>query len=278
MRARAVAASLAVLALAHLAAAQLTEKAAIAELKAATKDALKSFKAAGSEATKALNTDLGEFEGLLSDSTTPSDAVGNMDNRVLPFVEAMNTTYEQAVSAANSAASQLLNTLGGDPPADFVYGSGGVLDDFRASLGKAAVKLHDSALKRLAKTQAKAEKVSNLALEVELRMPAQEVSEAVEANAVTAVGQGARLDFVVAASVLGTANDVTIAISGSTSDTSNTVDVGLHDKSGIVSTGGFLPDSDGRFTGTLSSQQEHGFVAFVKQGGPVESTIDIGAH
>jgi len=281
---RALAASLAVLFLAHAATAQLTDKQAVAQVKAATKSELKTFKQAGADALKTLNTDLGEFDGMLTDSITTGVVIGNLQNRVLPFVVAVNTAFADAVKNVDGATSDALvalangGSLAGVYPDDLYYGTGGALDDFRAALNKAAAKLHDSAAKRLAKTVTLAEKISNIAIVAELRLPSLEQAEAVDQASVTFMGETARLDLVLTVSSLGTANDGLFFFAGSTADLSDTVDVGYFNQDGIASVGAFLPDSDGRFAGSLASGHEGGDIAFVKQKAVLTSTIAIGVR
>src|SRR5262249_23348921 len=108
---RTFAASLAVLALAHAAAAQITEKEAVAEVKASTKAELKTFKSAGADALKTLNSDLADFEGTLTDATTTDTVLGTLANKVDAFIASVNTAFTDAVQNVDGATANTLDTL-----------------------------------------------------------------------------------------------------------------------------------------------------------------------
>ena len=279
---RTLAASLALLALAHAAAAQLTEKQAVAELKAASKDQLKTFKQAGADAISALNDALAGVEGELSGSTLPTPFAEAVNQAVLGFLVSVEGAYEDASFGFGDSGAQTLQslggggTLGGVYPKDFVPGAGGVIDQFHVALDKAAAKLHDAAVKRLAKTAAKAEKVAGLALAVELRLPSRELSQMVDQNSVQSLGEGARLDAVVAASLEGAVHDGVIEVSGTTTDLADDIDVGIESAAGSLSSGATSVPVGGRFGVELLSLPEGACIAFVKQAGLPFSTVSIG--
>jgi hypothetical protein len=281
---RILVASAALLALVHAAAAQISDKQAVAQVKTATKAQLKTFKQAGSAALATLGSKLGDFEKTLTDSTTPATVATNMDTIVKPFLESMHEAYIAAVFNVDSSASQALESLAGGGnlqglyPKDLYYGTGGVLDDYRASLRAAVAKVHDAAQKRLAKTSKLAEKVSNLALEVTLRLPVLDGDESVDQNNVTPLGTSARIDYIASVSSLDAANDAVFHMAGLTSNIAVNVDLGLFSGDGILDTGLIPTDGEGHFEASFNGVHEGGYVAFVKQGGQFASTVPVGVR
>src|SRR5262249_33240537 len=153
-------------------------------------------------------SDLAALEGTLTDSLDPDFMSGQLQDRVLPFVEAVNTAFSNAVQNVDGTTQAVLEALAdgsdlhGVFPVDLYYGSGGALDNFRTALNKDAAKLHDSAVKRLAKTAALVEKKSSLAVVLELRLPSFERAESVDQADVTSLEDAARLDLVICVSAL----------------------------------------------------------------------------
>jgi hypothetical protein len=270
---RVLAASLSLLTLAQAAAAQITDKQAVAQVKLTSKAQVKAFKQNGAAALGTLDAALKSAEAQLGPGSDVGTVTSQVGTAAITFVSTMNTDYANAIDLTDSAAMQALvslangGNLNGLYPKDLYFGTGGVLDAHRKSMATAALKLRDAARKRLAKTQTLAEKQAGIGLIVEVDLPTVVDARTVNQDDEFGFGERSRFDVVVSASKLDTANDGVLIIAGATDNTDDGVSVGFDGPSSVTDSAGVTPDpSTGRFLAFFTSQPEGGYAVWAKQG------------
>jgi hypothetical protein len=280
---RLLATSLLLLALAPALLAQITEKQALAQLKAANKEQLKLFKQAGKDALSALETALDAMDKDGLGGATPLEAANVVADVVIPFVDSVNFAHASAfystVSAAEDTLVALANgaDLAGVYAPDYYFGTGGTLDDGRDALDKEAAKLRASALKRIEKSLAKAEKSEGLAFALELRLPTRELATGLTQYGGLGIGQGPSFDVMISVSSLEAGHDGVMLLAGATDESSDQVLVrrmlGADDVSASV------PVVNLRFTATFTDLKEGGYAISATQGtAPDTSTSSLGVR
>lgn len=271
------------LALTPPARAQLTDKQAVAEVKAAGKSELANFKQLGKAALAALDADLKVIEADLDDATTVNLFSSAVAGAATDFLDTMHpawTTAFQQVAVQTSVALTGLQGGGADGvyPEALYKGAGGVPDAFRKSMLKAASKVRDAARKRLAKCAALAEKQAGLALTAQLELPT--VAAAYAANpgeAVSAV-EGARIDLVLAVSALDALDDGQLVIAG-TSPSLDDVTISWTRTFAESDSTVIEPPKTGRFSADFSGLKEGSYVVAVVQGVPGQDSVgEIGVR
>ena len=149
---------LVLLLLAPVASAQLTDKQATKELRAAAKDSLKAVKDAIDTARDDAMDAIKAYEDALKNNGFDEVATLELFGQLHDFMgSVMDGTRDEAF-LLGEAASELLNQID-DPnvglgiyPRDFQSGTDGLLDDTRAKMEQAAEKALDQVFKRLDKT------------------------------------------------------------------------------------------------------------------------------
>jgi hypothetical protein len=282
MRAVILAVAVTLAAVASPAAGQAAEKQAVAAVKAAGKEQLKAFKQVGAMALSVLDSTLDIVDAELAADSAGGTLGEGMAAAIVDFLVDLDEPYGEAILAVEQAAADALATLadGGDLaglyPEDLYAGTGGALDDARARLEKEGQKLRKAALKRIAKTSAKADKVANIAVTVKLLFPAYPYTTAVNQGETVVLTQTIRIDFALAASDLDEAADGFLFASGFTVANEDVefafFRTGL--ESGEVVATEASPD---RFTGSFQSMVEGGYALFTKQGSAQNAdTLAIG--
>jgi hypothetical protein len=276
---RTLAASLALLALTPSALASPASK-AVAVVKASTKAHLKEFKQAGAAALAELDTELDTLDGTFTTDTTPIEAAAAVTDALTVFLDAVAAAYANAVTGVISDAEEALHTfadgadLHGLYPDDFYYGTGGALDDSKATMDKEAGKLRTAALKRIDKTFAKAE-AAGLGFAVHLRLPSRDLGNQIDADGGFGIVQSATIDLVLSVSRLADASDGVLVVSGPSDTTGDVTVIRQH----------FL-DADEvsvscitRFVATFTGLVEGGYTVGAHQGtGEPASTDSIGVR
>jgi hypothetical protein len=270
---RSSAALLAALVLVPSLAAQISDKQAVAEVKTTSKAQIKAFKQNGAAALGTLDAALKSAEAQLGPASDLSTVTTQVGTAAITFVSTMNTDYANAIDLTASAAMQALvalangGNLTGLYPKDLYFGTGGVLDAHRKSMAAAALKLRDAARKRLAKTQALAEKQAGLGLIVEVDLPTVADAHTVNQDDNFGFGERSRFDVVVSASKLDTAHDGVLIIAGSTDNTDDGVSVGFDGPNGSTNSVDATADvSTGRFLALFTGEPEGGYGVWAKQG------------
>ena len=276
---RTFAASLALLALLPAVQASPTSK-AVATVKASIKAHLKEFKQAGATALADLDSALDTLDGTFTDATTPTEAAAAVSDAVTTFLDAVLTAHADAVFGVDGDADQALHVLAdganlhGLYPDDFYYGTGGALDASRATMGKETGKLRAAALKRLAKSFAKAE-AAGLGFAVELQLPSRDLGDQVDADGGFVIIQSATIDLVLSVSRLAVANDGVLVVSGPSGTDGDVTVIRQH----------FLDDDEvevpciSRFVATFEDLVEGGYTVGAHQGtGEPASTGSIGVR
>lgn len=211
---------LAVLVLATASLAQLTEKQAVAQVKADCKEQLAEFKALGKAALASLDADLKIVEAGLDEATTVSsfgNAVLSAHTDWLDTVhEAWSTALQQMALSTTTALGQFANgsQLEGIYPGSLYSGAGGVLDLHRKALAKSLAKLRDGAAKRLAKCAALAAKDAGLLLTTRLELPALRLMKGANQGELQSMDDGLGLDLVLAVSAADTSDDGFLGVTG----------------------------------------------------------------
>jgi hypothetical protein len=261
------------LVLAPAALAQITEKQAVAQVKTTSKAQIKAFKQNGAAALATLDAALKSAESQLAPASDVGTVTTEVGNAAIAFVSTMNADYVNAIDLTDSASMQALvslangGSLNGLYPKDLYFGTGGVLDAHRKSMEAAALKLRDSARKRLAKTQSLAEKKAGISLIVEVELPTVLDARTVNQTDDFGFGERSRFDVLVSASKLDTAHDGVLIIAGSTDNTDDGVSVGFDGPNGLSDDVGATPDpGTGRFLGFFTSVPEGGYGVWAKQG------------
>jgi hypothetical protein len=273
---------LALLVLSAPALAQLTEKQAVAEVKAAGKSALSEFKQLGKASLASLDAELKVIEAGLDDTTTVATFSSGVSNALIEFLGTLDDAWETSLLGFGLATTTAMAQLDGGG-ADGVYpesvyaGAGGVVDAFRKSLLKAAHKVRDAAIKRLAKCAAKAEK-AGLALTVRLELPATAVAYFANPGASGPLNEDARIDLALAVSALDTLVDGSLVVSGTT---------GLAEDVTVTWARSFAeedsvsvePEVSGRFLASFTALKEGSYAVGAVQGtGLLDAVADIGVR
>ncbi|HEX5009218.1 MAG TPA: hypothetical protein VFY71_02360 [Planctomycetota bacterium] len=253
---------------------------AVAAVKASNKAHLKELKQAGAAALTELDAQLDALDGTFATDTTPSDAAAAVGDALIGFVDAVEAAYGSAVNGVVNDANEALHAfadgeiLHGLYPVDFYYGTGGVLDDSKATMDKEAGKLRVAALKRIGKTIAKAE-AAGLGFAVELRLPSRDKGNQVDADGGFEIIQSATIDLVLSVSRLADANDGVLVVSGISDDSDDVTVLRQHFLDAEVAS---VP-CDPRFIATFTGLAEGGYTVGVQQGtGEPASTGSIGVR
>jgi hypothetical protein len=272
MRIDLVLGSVLVLSALHPVAAQISEKEAIAQVKAATKAQVKAFKQNAAAALTTLDASLDTLDDLLTESTDAATVASQFTGMAIEYMASINEAYVGAKSLVADAASLSLDALadGGDLqglyPEDFSYGSGGALDKARAQLQHVGIKSRDAAQKRLAKSAALAEKVAHVAITCRLDFPQRANPQAVNQGDSPVVSQACTLDVVVGVSDLDVADDGILLFAGATAETGTDVTVGYTGPAFASEIATTDPDpGTGRFLGVFTSLPEGGYAVFANQ-------------
>jgi hypothetical protein len=250
-----------VLLLAPASLAQLSEKQAVAQVKAECKQQLAEFKALGKAAAASLDADLKLVEAGLDENTT----VSSFGNAVLSasadwsetVFEAWSTALQQGALSTSTALGQLANggQLEGVYPESLYSGAGGVLDLQRKALAKSLVKLRDGAAKRLAKCATLAEKDAGLLLTTRLELPALRLMKGANQGELQSMDDGLGLDLVLAVSAADTADDGFLGVTGVCSSL-DVVTVHWFRGFSADDSADVEPVVSGRFTATFSGLKE----------------------
>ena len=252
---------LAVLALAPASLAQLTEKEAVAQVKADCKAQLGEFKALGKAALASLDADLKIVEASLDENTTVSsfgNAVLSASTDWLDTVhEAWSTALQQMALSTTTALGQFANggQLEGIYPASLYSGAGGVLDLQRKALAKSLAKLRDGAAKRLAKCAALAAKDAGLLLTTRLELPALRIMKGANQGELQSMDDGVGLDLVLAVSAEDTSDDGFLGVTGVCASL-DIVTVAWFRGFAADDSADVEPAVSGRFTATFSGLKE----------------------
>jgi len=276
---RALATCLVLLALVPSALADPGSK-AVAAVKASNKAHLKEFKKAGAAALAELDAQLDALYGTFATDTTPTAAALAVGDALIVFADAVEEAYGSAVNGVVNDANEALHALAdgeilhGLYPVDFYYGTGGVLDDSKATMDKQAGKLRVAALKRLDKSFAKAE-AAGLGFAVELRLPSRDMGNQVDADGGFGIIQSATIDFVLSVSRLADANDGVLVVSGISDDSDDVTVLRQH----FLDAEEASVPCDTRFVAAFTGLAEGGYTVGVRQGtGEPASTDSIGVR
>ena len=275
-----------VLVFAPAALAQLTEGQALAQVKAASKTQLATFKATTKAALATLNTDLAAIEDQMGGEDHPSDIALFVGNATVTFYTSAENAFSNAIEQMAGAVAGVLgdladgNDLEGNYPASAYAGSGGVLDAHRKALHKAALKVRDAAVKRLAKTAKLVESELGFSMNVRLNFPAAALAFAVNQQTSSQIDEGARINLVIALSELDQSADGVIMVEGTTGSTADDVSVAWRREFGETATADVSADgATGHFQKSFSGLVEGGYAISVQQtAGPVHDVAEIGVR
>jgi len=270
------------------AAAQISEKQAVAQAKSALKGQLGVLKGSGKAALATLNATLKLLEQTLSPATDATTFTSQVAVATITCVTGINEAYEQASGLFDASTVLALQAVadGGDLeglyPLDFYAGAGGLRDTGHAQLLKVVAGLQAQALKRLAKTIKLAEKESALGLTVRLRLPVDPAESASNPTGGLSAGLAGRIDLLLAGSSLELQDDGLIVVAGFAGSTFDPVEcwalggVSISDSvAADPSTGRFLLVLDNSSSGL----PEGNYVVVTEQGdSPFISTMAIGVR
>jgi len=259
--------------------AQLTEKQAISQAKAAGKVQVSLFKQIGKTALAGLDANLDNLEAALDESSAVGTVALNAGVSAIEFVVDMNDAYRDAVLQMAAAESTALvefadgEDLHGVYPEAFYTGTGGLMDAHRKSLLKAATKLRDSANKRLAQFAKKAEDLAGIAVIGRVELPTAKVASALNQPGYNEVGEGLRLDCVLAASALDTAIDGIMVVGGASGDTASDATVTWFREQAETEAALVSVSDDGRWSALFSALKEGNYVVGAEQGALVATDL-----
>lgn len=277
---------LALLLVAPLSSAELTIPQALSQLKSASKTQLATFKADTKTALATLNTDLAAIEDTMRGEDHPSDIALFVGNATVTFYTSAENAWSNAVEQMSAAVAGVLgdladgSDLAGIYPASAYAGSGGVLDAHRKSLLRAALKVRDSAVKRLAKTAKLVESELGFSMNVRLNFPAAALAFSVNQQTSSQIDEGARINLVIALSALDESADGVIMVEGTTGSTADDVSVAWQREFGETATDDVSADgATGHFQKSFSGLVEGGYAISVRQtAGPVHDVAEIGVR
>jgi hypothetical protein len=275
-----------VLLLAPATLAQVTEAQAVAQVKSAAKTQLATFKSTTKAALATLDTALTEIEAGLDPEDHPSDIAMLIGDALVTFYTSAENAWSNAIEVSGDAAAGALGDLadGGDLagqyPASLYAGSGGVLDAHRKAVLKAATKLREAAVKRLAKTASRCEKLRGFSLNVRLSLPAAALAFSVNQQTTSQIDEGPRLNVLIAMSALDATEDGVILVEGTSGDESDDATVSWRRTFGETDSEDVDVDlSSGHFQALFLGVLEGGYAVSVQQtAGPVHDVAEIGVR
>lgn len=144
-------------------AAQVDDKAAVAQFKEDTKPLLKDFKSASNELKGVLTDAIEAFEDDLPGAADPVATADTLAEAVQSFHSGLRGLLLDVSLGADTAWQEALAANAGGTPLDGIYpeglvsGDGGAVDDFRQSVDKQVAKIVSSLNKRLDKAEKSAE-------------------------------------------------------------------------------------------------------------------------
>ena len=266
----------------HAAPAQSIESRQLAALRSACKAELKTLKQTGAAAAVLFDAQLDALALQLSASSETDFVVGQLAVSATALMQSLNMAFAQELTSIEIDAAAALQAVGGQDdlagsyPADLRYGSGGLLDDNRARALKAASKVRDAAVKRLAQFAKQAQLEAGLDVVALLRFPTREIATAVNQDEIRTLRQTATIDVVIAASALGLAHDGAVFVAGSTGYASDDVTVGYFRDGATTAESLVAPSISGRFSFTFTGLEEGGYAVYVMHdAGFMDSTAGI---
>jgi hypothetical protein len=276
---------LVVLALGTPAVAQVTEKEAVKQVEATSKVQLKAFKQNAAAALATLDASLKGLEATLPEDAEAAEVCAIVGSAASEFLATLNDAADDAKAVVDFAAKDAMNAIAdgadleGLYPEALYYGGGGVLDKHRAAVTKAGAKSRDAAVKRLAKTATKLEKVASIALGFELRFPTRPNAIAITQGGLGGLAHTATLDLIVSASDLDLQDDGALFLAGQAGFESdvelNFSTTGVDDSIDATPSPGTL-----RIQALFQSLPENGYVVGCRQGddGAQGDTGEIGVR
>jgi hypothetical protein len=202
----------------------------------------------------------------------------------LEFLDTLNDAWDTALLGlaldTAGALTQLADggQLEGVYPESLYAGAGGVLDAHREAQGKAAAKLRDAAIKRLAECAAKAEKQAGLALTVRLELPALAVARSANQGELVTLQQGVSIDVMTGVSALDTPDDGQLVVAGRCNSLDEVTVTWFRTNTEEGSTAA-QPSPSGRFSASFSVLTEGAYVTSVTRTiSAFESVGEIGVR